>query len=795
MPSGWEYRVKLASGPELGVNFVAEASQYSEMVWGTPTQSNAGSCDSCKAIVFGAKAGKAHEAKLSSLAKHWSVIRDAVVDFAIARVRDLTEEVQYDKEEAWFASIEASAVPDLLRLTDVVFGPPKDSVALRFRVVWIEPPEGIGAILDLSDGSVTCDDAPLVLELMRVPEVSLMDRLMEGDHMAFLRPERIGMIFEHESPLMSMGFWYRRDLVAAVNKRCDRVTVLGQCLDGMMHPFRSGTLKAMRTFHDEVAPTSEEARQLRQHYQTLLLDPDPLRFIPALKWLKPCLSELDAADFAIVFPRILHTGHKAAVGIALRYLKSADASIAVDVVTAILQALPGAKPDIQKRLLNALKPWLPKVSDWRKHGTLTVGDLAPTVSETAKLLLGLKAEGCAQSVDPADLAAPRAREFGPFDYPRLSKPPQSKTGHARLATSTDPGGWIAPRVLLQRLRDAGDSINENGLSQAMLRLAPDGRENLRADFAALPAPYGNILEFALGGELRWVPASEELWLHAGRCRQPRGRVEELVEHIDETERFFIEDASYSIEFEVRAYEWDSAVDISATAKVSPALAEIYDHLYPDAAHVGIWPANLDAALAATTADLLWTAKWVRSDIRGMKRLFDPVEPWTIWAGNVVLAGLLTQNKESALLAIDILATAIGDGRCFGDGMCDLVPHLREHHSLKLNRLADRLGAVAPISLLHTHACARLAQNVIAALDDSPPRDLGKLLGPLNEWLAELGEPCADSARPLLESLKGSSKAAKSAKAILARTTLDPAKRAEVNRLAAEVRQSRGDRLS
>ena len=128
-----------------------------------------------------------------------------------------------------------------------------------------------------------------------------------------------------------------------------------------------------------------------------------------------------------------------------------------------------------------------------------------------------------------------------------------------------------------------------------------------------------------------------------------------------------------------------------------------------------------------------------------------------------------------------------------------------------------------------HACARLIQQVISVLNDpettpdsgefsavkawmkeigaehssqaavnsmqttksAAPRDLGKLLSPHNEWLAE---PCAESARPLLESLKGSSKAEKLAKAILARTPLDPGKRAEVNQLAADARLRRGARL-
>src|SRR6185503_16364238 len=65
-----------------------------------------------------------------------------------------------------------------------------------------------------------------------------------------------------------------------------------------------------------------------------------------------------------------------------------------------------------------------------------------------------------------------------------------------LALPSHAGGWLAPAVLVERLRAGHD--NDPELAQALLRLAPDGRDPALA--AALGGRVGAIVRCAFGGE-------------------------------------------------------------------------------------------------------------------------------------------------------------------------------------------------------------------------------------------------------------------------------------------------------
>ena len=61
-----------------------------------------------------------------------------------------------------------------------------------------------------------------------------------------------------------------------------------------------------------------------------------------------------------------------------------------------------------------------------------------------------------------------------------------------------------------------------------------------------------------------------------------------------------------------------------------------------------------------------------------------------------------------------------------------------------------------------------------------PNDAHHLLAPLNEWLVELDEPLCEATRGVLVTVTGSSKTAKLAKSLLARTSpANPAQRHQV----------------
>ena len=84
----------------------------------------------------------------------------------------------------------------------------------------------------------------------------------------------------------------------------------------------------------------------------------------------------------------------------------------------------------------------------------------------------------------------------------------------------------------------------------------------------------------------------------------------------------------------------------------------------------------------------------------------------------------------------------------------------------MNRLADSLREIARLSPLHAWTVARLATDVVAGFEELP-RDAHHVLTLLLELLTELGLGLDETACTPLEALKGSSKTAKAAKALLA----------------------------
>ena len=86
--------------------------------------------------------------------------------------------------------------------------------------------------------------------------------------------------------------------------------------------------------------------------------------------------------------------------------------------------------------------------------------------------------------------------------------------------------------------------------------------------------------------------------------------------------------------------------------------------------------------------------------------------------------------------------------------------------------------MARVSPLHKHVCSRTVQTMFgdaAALPNGVhPNDAHHLLAPLHEWLVELDEPMREAMREatrgVLATVTGSSKTAKLAKGLLARTS-------------------------
>ena len=192
----------------------------------------------------------------------------------------------------------------------------------------------------------------------------------------------------------------------------------------------------------------------------------------------------------------------------------------------------------------------------------------------------------------------------------------------------------------------------------------------------------------------------------------------------------------------------------------------------------VWPLNPDPTFAtgvvAIARELNAPASTLRRTAEFLEPLFAPQTRFSEMAQLLVAVSLLAKDSGLKGYAVDALIALIEDGRCVGDELGGVFRRLLLSDAVKCNRLAEQLGEVVRVSPLHAHVCSRIVQtmfNDVASLPNGLlPNDAHHLLAPLNEWLVELNEPLREATRGVLATVTGSSKTAKLAKGLLARTS-------------------------
>ena len=87
-----------------------------------------------------------------------------------------------------------------------------------------------------------------------------------------------------------------------------------------------------------------------------------------------------------------------------------------------------------------------------------------------------------------------------------------------VAAPTHSGGWIDPAVVVRRL-GAGAPASRLDLVAALLRVAPDGRDDALRAAAGLAGEVGAVVRYALGGDEPIGPTAP-WWVAAARVRAP-----------------------------------------------------------------------------------------------------------------------------------------------------------------------------------------------------------------------------------------------------------------------------------
>ncbi|MEM9348166.1 MAG: DUF6493 family protein [Planctomycetota bacterium] len=386
-----------------------------------------------------------------------------------------------------------------------------------------------------------------------------------------------------------------------------------------------------------------------------------------------------------------------------------------------------------------------------------------------------------------------------------------------LSSPTHRGGWIDPRVFVQRLIDlqqADVSPGRCDLILALLRLTPDGRADALAMASKLAdRAEADAVRYALGGELVEETVKQQiskggskavmsedvgLWLAAGRCREPfetLKALEELglrVHRLGGTERVMPRFKACIKKY--REYSQDRVdhtikIECEPAYKTNPDVPinhRVTSFIYYNCLSVGLtsrdhwvvdwcnscWPMNNDPALLIAIEGMIERIDMKSStespNYAYLQGLFLSDRPWNQIANVAVWIAFAGKDNDVRGLASDALVEAIDDGRANVEAMGDALALLAPNDApgwLRLNRLVPSLEELAMVSDAHNWFVAHCLQRLVDAWD-SPPRDAYHALGVLLECMARIGLALDEPSRNSLSVLKGSGKSAKLAKLLL-----------------------------
>lgn len=367
-----------------------------------------------------------------------------------------------------------------------------------------------------------------------------------------------------------------------------------------------------------------------------------------------------------------------------------------------------------------------------------------------------------------------------------------------LACPTHAGGWISPAVLVERVKK---QLAERlapapfDLISALWRLAPDGRKQAWDAARELPGEVGAAIRFALGGDPPESSAVKDanLWLAAHRGRAPREPAEFLRAIRMPNVPDGVEPARYAWKIQngpkpvypQDPWPFSLAVQMTPALALSDRAAEhpvsglhelvargaMMDYLSPAESRMmaSLWPANPDAALWISASSVVGRFDQSASSFSPAHIQLEPLlssdSTWSEAGCVAVALALMARAPELHGMATDVLIAAVEDGRTTGEDLGAVLGQIARSERAMLNRLADVLSVVGRGTLLGAHACRRITEGILAALE-TPPRDLHYMLSALAEWLAMLGEGLAPAAGRVLAGIK-TGKTAKLAKQVIA----------------------------
>lgn len=409
----------------------------------------------------------------------------------------------------------------------------------------------------------------------------------------------------------------------------------------------------------------------------------------------------------------------------------------------------------------------------------------------------------------------------------------------RLCTPTHEGGWIDPRIWVDRAQALVDSSLKSDVPDvcySMLRLAPDYRDEAANRVDDLPQPWRAVGRFLFELDDRpdtSVKIHPVIWISAARARNPFADWSEALSglHLKETAPDGLRPAEYvwgnvtteskptwsPVTIKSTVYTIDAKPTLNSESglqKSSKARASFFKRMTPKTVLTnGALPT---ASLASNLRDNRWsggagsgwlfewmTLFWTQNPASIYARatyafhLDDNASSWSTghgylnalfqanraWCetGHLLIArGLASKNADIRGYIIDALIEGTETGQFDPDLLASILEKMIAADGVKLGRVAEGLSRVAEVSPLHAALVSMCLTRLMPKID----RKTHALSAMMEIWLESLaasGRVVGEAENLWLTAFKGSSKSAKAAKkikALIFNTALDRAVRAQ-----------------
>ena len=375
-----------------------------------------------------------------------------------------------------------------------------------------------------------------------------------------------------------------------------------------------------------------------------------------------------------------------------------------------------------------------------------------------------------------------------------------------LATPTHAGGWIDPRVFVERYHRwcrLPFAMPTEDLILALLRLAPDHRAEALAAARDLRDEPGAAIRYALGSKKEPIGDSAPLWVAAARSRSPWSDDPAVLARHPGLGPDAGRAAIYDLDAFSIAGVSEPVLKISLVPELPEKAAERADlptvSFHADSSFrcdqwpslATIWPSALEVYFADGLERLVRSGDNVTDGPKCrdfLIPLLEPDVPLMPMARLLIAVGLGAKLPELAGLATDALIAAIDDGRIdaarLGESLRTVwrweVPRSTRETSPGANvvegsvgfarssRWAKTLGDVVRASALHAHVVACALEQVLAdgATGRRPSASVAPLLELMREVSVTCGRAVSAEVRASLETIGTAGKTGRVVKSLL-----------------------------